>query len=332
MRYLRWLLIIALLLFALRQISPHFADFKDLIAKRNSINYLWLIVSGISILAQYVGDGWLSQILLKIAGFKIKLKETIKIASIDVFAAHLLPIGEAGTFTAITYFYKKLGVPNHVMIFLTVTWAAATNTILIIFLLISVALLPKLPSIPIHISSIIIELITIITIIFVFARKYLWQLLKTKFIRFRIFKDIITFINNYPSYLEKIRSNKFLIIQASLAALIYYIGNIASLYFAFLAFGNTPQIALITFAYLMSLITTFITLAPAGIGASEATMILIFHQFGVNPAIATAAVLIFRLFAFWLPIPAGALSYWSLKNYKEGSNQDKSLNNSKMTK
>jgi uncharacterized membrane protein YbhN (UPF0104 family) len=110
MRYLRWLLIIILVGLAIWRLYPYLKDFEKLLELKQNINFVWLTLSAFLIVGQYFGDGWLSQILLQIAGYKINLKTTIKIASIDVFAAHLLPIGEAGVIATVAYFYKKIGV------------------------------------------------------------------------------------------------------------------------------------------------------------------------------------------------------------------------------
>lgn len=317
MKVLRWLLILALVSLAIYHLKPHFADFKQIPNLLENVNYFWLLASALAIVGQYFGDGWLSQILLTISGHKINLKQTIKIASIDVFAAHILPIGEAGVIATSAYFYKKLGVKNQGIIFLTIAWALVTNIVLAIFLLISMLFLPKLPNVPIHLSDLAKLTITaaaIALLLILIFRKFILGQITKRFANNKIYREIQVFFRNLSQHKDNITKNKMLTAKATTAALIYYIANIASLYFCFLAFGASPNIAIVTFAYLLSLVTSFITLTPAGIGTSEATMILVFLQFGINPPLATASVLVFRLFAFWLPIPAGALAYLSLKN------------------
>lgn len=316
MRYLRWFLIIALISLAFFQLKPHFAEFKNFTNYLANVNYFWLVAAAVLIVGQYFGDGWLSQILLKIAGHKIDLKTTLKIASIDVFAAHILPIGEAGVVATAAYFYKKLGVSNQNIIFLTIAWGLVTNIVLAIFLLIAMLFLPKLPNVPIHLSNLAKLIISVAAMALLFTlnfRKFILDQLAKRFATNKIYQEIQVFIQNLDQHKDNIGKNKMLTAQAAAAALVYYIANIVSLYFCFLAFGTTLNMAIVTFAYLLSLVTSFITLAPAGIGTSEATMILIFLQFGTSPAIATASVLAFRFFAFWLPIPAGAFAYLSLK-------------------
>lgn len=316
MRYLKWLLIGALVGIAIWRLSPHFEDFKQIPNLLQKVNYFWLAASAIAIIGQYFGDGWLSQILLVITGHRMNLRQTIKIASIDVFAAHILPLGETGVIAAAAYFYKKLGVDNQGIIFLTISWGIVTNTVLIILLLVSVIFLPRLPNISIHISAIIkivISIILIASIVTFALRRIITNFISKKITQNKIFLEFQKFLQNLEAHKSNLLKEKLLIIKALAAALIYFATNIASLYFCFLAFGQTPNIAIVTFAYLLSLVASFITLAPAGIGTSEATMILVFLQFGINPASATASILAFRIFAFWLPIPAGAFSYFSLK-------------------
>lgn len=316
MRYFRWLLIPALIVLTIYNLKPHFAEFKNFTTYLTNVNYFWLAVSAVLIVGQYLGDGWLSQILLKITGHKIDFKTTLKIASIDVFAAHILPLGEAGVIATSAYFYKKIGVSNQGIIFLTVAWATVTNIVLVIFLLVSAIFLPKLPNVSIHLSdlaklAILSGLICLVLVLIL--RKFILNELKKRFSDRKIFQEIQVFIQNLGPHKSNVAKNKILLVKATAAVIIYYIANIASLYFCFLAFKLSPNVAIVTFAYLLSLIASFVTLAPAGIGTQEATMILVFLQFGISPAIAAAAVLIFRIFAFWLPIPAGLLAYLSLK-------------------
>ncbi len=323
MRYLRYLLILALLALALWHLWPYFDDLKGIIKLKDNLNYIWLAMSVLALAGQYYGDGWLSQILLRVVGQRINVKDTLKIASIDVFAAHLLPIGEAGVIATAAYFYRRLGVSNQGIIFLTIAWGTITNIILILFLIISALFLPHLPNFHLQVSElalILIGLLILASPIFVLKKNFFWQIIQNRFSKYKLFKEILIFFKNLRSHKEAIFKNKKLIFKAFLAAFIYYAANIASLYFSFLAFGKPPPIALVTFTYLISLIAAFITLAPAGIGATESTMIISFLQFNVEPSLTIASVLLFRLFSFWLPIPIGAFAYFSMKKNQNGQN------------
>jgi hypothetical protein len=52
---------------------------------------------------------------------------------------------------------------------------------------------------------------------------------------------------------------------------------------------------------------------PAGLGVVDSVTPLLLVSFGVTRSVATLGVLAWRLVNFWLPIPAGAIAYASLK-------------------
>jgi uncharacterized protein (TIRG00374 family) len=52
---------------------------------------------------------------------------------------------------------------------------------------------------------------------------------------------------------------------------------------------------------------------PGGLGAVEAVMIALLAGFGTGSSAAVAVVLVYRLINFWLPIPAGLVTYASLR-------------------
>jgi uncharacterized membrane protein YbhN (UPF0104 family) len=52
---------------------------------------------------------------------------------------------------------------------------------------------------------------------------------------------------------------------------------------------------------------------PGGLGVVDSLAPLLLVSFGVTRSVATLGVLAWRLVNFWLPIPAGAIAYVSLK-------------------
>jgi uncharacterized membrane protein YbhN (UPF0104 family) len=97
-----------------------------------------------------------------------------------------------------------------------------------------------------------------------------------------------------------------------LGALAWWTFDIATLWAAFHAFGAAPPKGVIVMAYLVGMFGNTLPL-PGGIGGVEGGMIGAFIAFGVAPAPAVAAVLAYRLFAFWLPTIPGAIAYLQLR-------------------
>jgi uncharacterized protein (TIRG00374 family) len=88
--------------------------------------------------------------------------------------------------------------------------------------------------------------------------------------------------------------------------------NIAVLYASFRAFGQAPPVAVLVQAYFVGMLANLLPL-PGGIGVVDGGMIGAFVAFGVSPSLAVPAVLVYRLFAFWLPSIPGAIAYFQLR-------------------
>lgn len=330
MKYLHWVFLFLLVAFALFRLYPHFADFSKIYDLKNHINYFYLTIGILAQSGQYIGDGLLSQTLLKIINVKMSFKNTIKIASLNVLAAHLFPVGEAGSITTAYYFYKKLGVSTQNFLFLSVSWSIITFTVLVVMFLISLLFIPYLPEFNFQAVAIgIIIAASAVAFIFFGARRFIWHKFKDKIVKLEIYNELVQFRESVHDHRKAILSHKILLIEAIVAATVYYSTNIVTLAFSFLTFGQLPPISVLTFAYALSMISGWVTLSPAGLGAAEATLLLVFLGFGLDPAQSIGAVLVFRFISFWIPIPAGAISYISLK--KGINNKETSLYQARQT-
>jgi uncharacterized protein (TIRG00374 family) len=61
------------------------------------------------------------------------------------------------------------------------------------------------------------------------------------------------------------------------------------------------------------MVANLFPLAPGGVGAVDAGMIGTFVLFGLPGSEVFAAVLTYRLVAFWLPIPPGIVAFFQLR-------------------
>ena len=65
-------------------------------------------------------------------------------------------------------------------------------------------------------------------------------------------------------------------------------------------------LAVVVQGFFLGMVANLFPLAPAGVGAVDAGMIGAFVLFGLPEAAVFPAILIYRLVAFWLPIPPGS--------------------------
>jgi uncharacterized protein (TIRG00374 family) len=100
---------------------------------------------------------------------------------------------------------------------------------------------------------------------------------------------------------------------AVLGAAGFWATNIGILWASFHAFGIQVPLAVVVQGFFLGMVANLFPFAPAGVGAVDAGMIGAFVLFGLPEATVFPAVLIYRLVAFWMPIPFGIVAFFQLR-------------------
>lgn len=100
---------------------------------------------------------------------------------------------------------------------------------------------------------------------------------------------------------------------AVLGAVGFWAASIGVLWASFHAFGVHVPLAVVVQGFFLGMVANLFPLAPAGVGAVDAGMIGAFVLFGLPEETVFPAVLIFRLVAFWMPIPPGVVAFFQLR-------------------
>jgi uncharacterized protein (TIRG00374 family) len=106
-----------------------------------------------------------------------------------------------------------------------------------------------------------------------------------------------------------VRSRNQLVIAGSLG---YWAWDNAVLWATFHAFGFSPPITVILMGYLIGQLGGLLPL-PGGLGGIDGGLIGTLIVYGIPAAPAAAAVLVYRVILFWLPLLAGAVAFISLR-------------------
>jgi uncharacterized protein (TIRG00374 family) len=93
----------------------------------------------------------------------------------------------------------------------------------------------------------------------------------------------------------------------------FWAANIGILWASFQAFGVEVPLAVVVQGFFLGMVANLFPLAPAGVGAVDAGMIGAFVLFGIPEETVFPAILVYRLVAFWLPIPFGAVAFLQLR-------------------
>ena len=93
----------------------------------------------------------------------------------------------------------------------------------------------------------------------------------------------------------------------------FWAANIAILWASFEAFDVSVSGAVIVQGFFVGMAANLFPFAPGGVGAVDAGMIGTFVLFGLPSAAVFAAVLCYRVIAFWLPLPPGIVAFIQLR-------------------
>ena len=113
--------------------------------------------------------------------------------------------------------------------------------------------------------------------------------------------------------IKELWQNPDLLRRALMWASINWLADAASLWMMILAFGRAIDPISLLVAYGLANVLAAIPITPGGLGVIEPALIKLLGGFGIPRGIAILSVISYRLFNFWIPIPAGAAAYVSLK-------------------
>ena len=92
------------------------------------------------------------------------------------------------------------------------------------------------------------------------------------------------------------------------AALGNQLFDFLALYVSLLAVGSHVDAVLVLLAFVAGSALAMIPITPGGLGFVEAGLTGVLTLAGVTPEHAVLAVLLYRLFSYWLPLPAGLVA------------------------
>jgi uncharacterized protein (TIRG00374 family) len=93
----------------------------------------------------------------------------------------------------------------------------------------------------------------------------------------------------------------------------FWAANIGILWASFHAFDVAVPLGVVVQGFFLGMLANLIPFAPGGVGAVDAGMIGAFVLFGIPSTEVFAAVLTYRVIAFWLPIPPGIIAFFQLR-------------------
>ncbi len=120
-------------------------------------------------------------------------------------------------------------------------------------------------------------------------------------------------IRDASANLTAIGRDRRVMLESLTWAALNWLLDAASLWCFVAAFGRIANPVELFAAYGIANVAGALPVTPAGLGVVDSITPLLLVSFGVTRNVATLGVLAWRLVNFWMPIPAGAIAYVSLK-------------------
>lgn len=120
-------------------------------------------------------------------------------------------------------------------------------------------------------------------------------------------------LRDWARQLRTIRLTPAAGLAAFALMMVSWVADVAVLALAFLALSTTPPWTGLLLAYCAGQIAASLPVTPGGIGVVEGSITLALVAFGGAETITLAAVLLYRLIAYWGCIPAGGLAWLVLR-------------------
>jgi uncharacterized protein (TIRG00374 family) len=120
-------------------------------------------------------------------------------------------------------------------------------------------------------------------------------------------------VDNLRAGIRPMTGRRGTVRTAAFQAAVWWGFDILCLFLTFQAYGYTISLGHLLVAYSVAYTVGTFAPTPGGLGAVEALLIALFTGFGVPSAVAVAAVLVYRLMNYWLPLPVGVGAYFTVR-------------------
>jgi len=325
-RLIQTVVVVFLLLGAIYFLFPKLVGLGDALSKLDEADPLWIgIAIGFNVVAYAT---YIALFKAVVGGDALRLtwKETYEINMAGVAGTLLFSAGGAGGI-AITYWaLRKAGMPRRdvarrMVAFVSLHYAFYPIALIVFGVLLRTGVLNgkssvELTIIPAGIAGLLLILGVLVTLIPSDAENRLARFAHTERSR-----HWLENAGKIPATLgEGFRFALSLFAHprrgglAVLGAAGFWAASIGVLWASFHAFGVHVPLAVVVQGFFLGMVANLFPLAPAGVGAVDAGMIGAFVLFGIPEETVFPAILIFRLVAFWMPIPPGIFAFFQLRH------------------
>lgn len=296
-RAIFFMVVFVLLLVA---VVPNISQLEAGLSAAKDANWKWLTAGLVSVVLTYFASAFTYQVLAKLPiGYFLTLGVQVAAS----FANRLVPSGVGGLGLNVDYLIKRGHKPAEAGTVTAVnSLSAFVSYAILLFVALSISnkslvdFFEGKSSLPVWVIPLALVVIAIVGLVL-----FKWQRARQKITKFG--KDMWLDALQY-------RHEPFRLLLAVLGASAVTIFYVGALYACAHAIGLNVTILSAFIAYTTGTLLGAAIPTPGGLGGVEAGLYAGFVAMGYDSAMVFAAVIIYRLLTFWLPILPGYLVFW----------------------
>ena len=324
-RLLQTFVVVLLILVGIYLLLPNVVGLEDAIRTLGAANWVWVCVAlafNLLAFASYVAlfRGVVGENIVRLSW-----GESYQITMAGLAATRLFSAGGAGGIVLTYWALRRAGMPRRqsatrMVAFLVLLYAVYMLTLIIDGILLRTGVLSGsnpagLTIVPAAVAGAVIVVFLLIALLphdferrmrsFSYGRRFATTMRRLATVPASLASGTRTAI-------EYVRNPS----RGGLAlagAIGFWAANIGILWASFHAFDVQVPLGVVIQGFFVGMVANLIPFVPGGVGAVDAGMIGTFVLFGIPGAEVFAAVLVYRLIAFWLPIPPGIVAFFQLR-------------------
>jgi len=323
-RLIQTLVIVVVLIAAIYFLFPKLVGVEDGVRQLRDGNAIWIAIAvafSVLMFLSYVG---LFKGVVADQDLHLRWSESYQITMAGLAATRLFSAGGAGGILLTYWALRKAGMPRtqsaaRMVAFLVLLYSVYLFTLVINGILLRTGVLAGpapagLTVIPAAISGGVILVLLLVSLV---PEDFQRRLARSSAehwpgrLAVRLATVPATLSTGVRLAIGTLRSRSGL--TAIAGAIGFWAANIAILWASFEAYGVDVAGAVIVQGFFVGMVANLFPFAPGGVGAVDAGMIGTFVLFGLPSGAVFAAILCYRVIAFWLPLPPGIVAFFQLR-------------------
>ena len=322
---MKTLLIVGVLVAAIYVAVPKLAGLDDAIARLGEAQRSWIVVA---IAANVVAFGSYVALFRGVVGsasVRLDWRESYQVTMAGLAATRLFSAGGAGGIVLTYWALRKAGMDRResarrMVAFLVLLYAIYIFTVIIFGVLLRVGLLPgdgkvSMTVVPAAIAGFVLAVVLLISRIPPdFQQRFIDRHHPESRAGRLLAKLAVlpeTLSTGIRTALEFVRDPRTGWV-AILGAIGFWAANVTIIWASFKSLGVSIPLGEVVLGFFVGMVANLAP-APAGVGAVDGGLIGSFVIFGYPLETVIAAVLIYRLIAFYMPVPPGIIAFFQLR-------------------